>query len=256
MGQAFESNVAAGPNGLAIKQSIPACSLFAGAEIRTALSAISHSVVQTAVVTNATASTVAFDTALWAFGLNLFGQLGSARNLATEQANPTPGLIPRFLFPSTKVANLIASSARNDLFQYRTWSDAAGENVLYNISIPEGLYGPEDVLALVDTEMTRRFGHPGGVFALAVDDRYQTANLLVAKPGFQADFTLDAATLRDKFGLAAELIPADGSVNEVSAARGNSIFRYRSFCQGYSAGSCNSSRTVSTLPLPSLHHEP
>ena len=47
---------------------------------------------QTAVVTNATASTVVFDTALWAFGLNLFGQLGRARNLATTlvRLNPQP----------------------------------------------------------------------------------------------------------------------------------------------------------------------
>ena len=32
---------------------------------------------------------------------------------------------------------------------------------------------------------------------------------------------------------------------QVSAARGNNIFRYRYFCAGYSSGSCNSSRTVS-----------
>ena len=57
--------------------------------------------------------------------------------------------------------------------------------------------------------------------------------LLVNQPGFQADFAgLPDSTLRDKFGLGAERVPPAGALNEVSAAAGNNVFRYRAYCAG------------------------
>ena len=187
-GQALEGNVVAGPGGANIRQTVPPCSKFAGAEVYRAGLGDSHSVVQTAIATGVTATSVQFDTALWSFGLNRHGQLGSSRGLGTDQANPEPGLIPRFLFPSALAGNEISAAARNNLFQYRAWSDEADGNVLYNVTIPDGLYGPADVLAMVDEAAEAEFGHPRGVFGLALDPRTQQA-VLPPPPPFRTKWT-------------------------------------------------------------------
>ena len=162
------------------------CDMFGHEEVSRIYAAGDHSMVQTAEWTPEHNSR--FRTSLWSFGLNAHGQLANRNHIATFARNPTPILIPRFLFPSMPHGNYIAESLGNHRFYYLLWDAVSETRIPFNVSIADGIYDPVQLAAAVSAKVQSEHAHPADIFQAAHSSVTQGITFEVARPGFQADF--------------------------------------------------------------------
>ena len=226
------------------------CEMFENEEVSQMRSSGEHSIAQTTEYTPS--HPTRFRNRLWSWGLNNHGQLGTP-GAGSKEPNPTPATIPRFLFPSLQYGNTISQSAGNNRFYYFVWDSELEQKVPFNVTIPDGVFAPTQIMTEVSSQMVAQHGHPPHVFQTIYHAPTQGLIFRVARPGFQADFGHND-TMAGNLGFNTGFrFPMSGTVNEVSAAAGNNVFRYRHWCAfpGYVNGSgCGSNFSTFTLTLP------
>ena len=239
-----------------MRQNILDCKAFMGLDISRFKTGGYHSVVETVNRLGfENEGSVRVSRGLWMFGSNSHGQLGTDTNIGTSRINSIPGFVPSYLFPATPQANEISAGMNNNKFGYWFFSsEADGTNITrmqFLITIPDGYYSPVGLANFVSQQASAQYNHAERIFLVEPDDSGQFPMFMVARPGFQADFTIEGSA-RANFGVTkSERIPPSATLNEISAAAGNNIFAYRYYCGTYLQGTpkCNNSRTV-RLVLP------
>jgi alpha-tubulin suppressor-like RCC1 family protein len=185
------------------------------------------------------------DFILWSVGKNWHGQLGSKENAGTDNMNSRPIMVPRALFPNTKCGNAISKFCKNNLFFYWNWNSQKNTEVFFNLTIDDGVYGPNDLALHVADKAKDVYGHTEPFFQTEISKDSQRVVILIAVPGFQIDFTLQGS-VKDSLGFDHVKVPAQSTLNEVSERAGN-IFSYRIWCQASEGSPCTSFRTVNTV---------
>jgi len=242
-GQMTEANLYNGE----LRQSIFRCKDVLGEDVSRFQTGGNHSVIETARILNVSQSgQLEIDRALWTFGSNSHGQLGTGKNAGTLKKNGAPSFMPRYLFPAMASANEISEQQGNNVFVYWEFNHTLEMRVQFTITIQTGHYSAVGVAQYVSSEANRLFGHPADLFSVQADTTGQFAIFMVARPAYQADFTQDG-TPRQNFGISPSKIPPNGTLNEISAATGNNIFAYRVWCGTVLEGTCNESRTVRVM---------
>ena len=234
-----------GPTGYEIRQSIVACKALGGEEVSRIRTGGFHTIFETMKIDSTPNLLGALNVRrrLLAFGLNSHGQLGSPKNAGTENKNEVPIPISMNLFSSSNSAGEISEQIGNNVFVYWRFDPERETRVQFNFSIPDGFYSPLQLAQYVSSEANRLFGHPENIFIMSPEGGEELPRFMVARPGFQADFTQDRSPGR-MFGTLGIKVPPNGTLNEISAASGNNVFAYRYWCGTALEGLCNESRTV------------
>ena len=182
---------------------------------------------------------------LWSVGNNRYGQLGVRQNAGTDNVNSLPLLLSRALFPNTTCGNFVSKLCGNNLFFYWRWNLQTNKNEIFNITISDGLYGPEDLALNIGKTASTVFGHNETFFQLEVNQTTQRSMVLIIQPGIQIDFTLPGS-IRINLGFGSLKIPSTSSLNEISQRAGNT-FTYRIWCQNSDGSICDSYRTINIV---------
>jgi len=185
------------------------------------------------------------DFMLWSVGKNSHGQLGSKQNAGTNNMNSRPWMVPRALFPNTKCGNAVSKFCKNNMFFYWNWNLQTNTNGFFNLTIDDGVYGPDELVLHVSEKAKDLYGHTQTFFQTEISKESQRVVVLIAVPGFQVDFSLQGS-VKDNLGFDFIKVPAQSTLNEISERAGN-VFSYRIWCKTLLESPCTSFRTVNTV---------
>ena len=208
------------------------CDLIGGAEIAKFSAGQYHTLLLTARPTGTMLAGGALEVvwALWAMGINRYGQLGVEKNVGTVAANAAPLLVPRLLFPTRAAANSVSAALSNNIVNYAFWDFATGTRAQYTLTLPDGSYSPEKAASEASRLATAEHGHPENLFRCTYDSVTQGAIIYLGAPGLQIDFTSTSSAYNAMGFNLNDKVPPLGTVNEVSEEAQNNIFAYRVWC--------------------------
>jgi alpha-tubulin suppressor-like RCC1 family protein len=263
-GQSITDSVLVGADGIKyVRANMATCDLLGGAEVYRVAAGGRHSLMQTVRVTglkaysaNTSASRIdsnhtgvlRVDYAIWAFGSNLYGQLGAEAGRGLPLPSTAPSLVPRAVFPAALDGNLISAALQNNRFRYYFWNDVTKSRDTFEVTLADGHYTPAGMATELSTQAHNAHGHPANMILARYDVVTQRVVLGLGAVGVQLDFSLPGGIPPRFFGFTVnDTVPSTGVLNEVSEAAGNDRFTYRVWCIEYPK--CNDYREV-TVALP------